>query len=97
MESENYLITGTMPTSITWTPELALQERILSLASQRGLSPETLITEAVRQYIETMSAKKASLDADPLIGLFASSSDLAITSEDILQKEIKDRSGWTWK
>ncbi len=35
--------------------------------------------------------------SDPLVGLFAGSPELAIRSEDILQQEIDQKSGWTWK
>ncbi|MFN6516684.1 MAG: hypothetical protein RMY29_019560 [Nostoc sp. CreGUA01] len=35
--------------------------------------------------------------SDPLIGLFAATPDLAANSEDILQQEITEKSGWTWK
>ncbi|MBP0018386.1 MAG: hypothetical protein J7647_12660 [Cyanobacteria bacterium SBLK] len=34
---------------------------------------------------------------DPLIGLFSTDPNLAIESEDILEREITMRSGWTWK
>jgi len=36
-------------------------------------------------------------EEDPIIGLFAGSPNLAEQSEEILQQEIKDNSGWTWK
>ena len=35
--------------------------------------------------------------ADPLLGLFSGSANLATQSEDILQQEISARSGWSWK
>ena len=38
-----------------------------------------------------------SFDSDPLVGLFAGATDLATYSEDILQQEITEKSGWTWK
>ena len=34
---------------------------------------------------------------DTIIGLFSGSTNLAEQSEEILQQEIKDNSGWTWK
>jgi hypothetical protein len=36
-------------------------------------------------------------DEDPLIGFFSSSSNLAEESEQILEAEIDQKSGWTWK
>ena len=40
---------------------------------------------------------KISEEEDPIIGLFAGSPNLAEKSEEILQQEIKQSSGWTWK
>jgi hypothetical protein len=36
-------------------------------------------------------------DEDPLIGFFSSSPNLAEESEQILEAEIAQKSGWTWK
>jgi hypothetical protein len=36
-------------------------------------------------------------DEDPLIGFFSSSPNLAEESEQILEAEIDQKSGWTWK
>ncbi len=36
-------------------------------------------------------------DADPLVGFFSSSPNLAEESEQILEAEIDQKSGWTWK
>ena len=36
-------------------------------------------------------------EEDTIIGLFSGSPNLAEQSEEILQQEIKDNSGWTWK
>ena len=37
------------------------------------------------------------LETEPLIGLFAASPDLATNSEEILQGEIREKSGWSYK
>ena len=37
------------------------------------------------------------MGSDPLVGMFAGSPDLATKSETILQEEIREKSGWTWK
>ncbi|MEM9537987.1 MAG: hypothetical protein AAGA60_00585 [Cyanobacteria bacterium P01_E01_bin.42] len=34
---------------------------------------------------------------DPLVGLFSTDPNLAMESEDILEREMTMRSGWTWK
>ena len=87
-----------MKSTFNWNPEQTLLEKLINLASKRGQSPESIISEAVRSYLEIQSLETVN-DAvsDPLIGLFAATPDLAINSEDILQNEVKEKSGWTWK
>ncbi|MBW4434752.1 MAG: ribbon-helix-helix domain-containing protein [Pelatocladus maniniholoensis HA4357-MV3] len=87
-----------MDATFNWKPEQILLEKLITLAHQRGQSPESIVNEAVKIYLETESPKSnLSSDSDPLIGLFASANDLATKSEDILQQEITEKSGWTWK
>ena len=87
-----------MKSTFNWNPEKTLLEKLINLASKRGQSPESIISEAVRSYLEIQSLETVN-DAvsDPLIGLFAATPDLAINSEDILQNEVTEKSGWTWK
>jgi predicted transcriptional regulator len=84
--------------TFNWNPEQTLLEKLINLASKRGQSPESIISEAVRSYLEIQSLETVN-DAvsDPLIGLFAATPDLAINSEDILENEVTEKSGWTWK
>jgi predicted transcriptional regulator len=84
--------------TFNWNPEQTLLEKLINLASKRGQSPESIISEAVKSYLEIQSLETVN-DAvsDPLIGLFAATPDLAINSEDILQNEVTEKSGWTWK
>ena len=84
-----------MSSTLQWQPEPRLLERLTHLAQQRGQSPEVIVTEAVNLYLPLQSSQPQT--ADPLIGLFAGSSDLADRSEDILQEDITPASGWTWK
>ena len=87
-----------MESTFDWKPEQTLLEKLITLARQRGQSPESIISEAVRLYRETQGQEpNVTLDSDPLVGLFASATDLATNSEDILQQEITEKSGWTWK
>ncbi len=87
-----------MKSTFNWNPEQTLLEKLINLASNRGQSPESIMSEAVRSYLEIQSLETVN-DAvsDPLIGLFAATPDLAINSEDILQNEVTEKSGWTWK
>lgn len=93
-----------MTAAFQWNPDSALLAKVMQLAQQRGQSPEVILSEAVTLYVENMETQEIEPDPaamnvenDPLIGLFSGSSDLAARSEDILQQEIKGRSGWTWK
>ena len=84
-----------MEQTFSWQPEQSVLE-LTALARQRSQSPEAIITEAVRQYLAAATVERTT-DSDPLVGLFASSPDLATQSENILQQEITQESGWTWK
>ncbi|HYX13500.1 MAG TPA: hypothetical protein VE944_03865 [Nostoc sp.] len=87
-----------MDSTFNWKLEQTLLEKVINLASQRGQSPESIVSEAVRLYLETQLLETVDNAAsDPLIGLFAGTHDLATNSEDILQQEITEKSGWTWK
>lgn len=85
-----------MDQTFNWKPEQSLLEKVITLAHQKGQSPEAIITEAVRQYIASATVKRTDV-SNPLVGLFAGSPDLATESENILQQEIAQKSGWTWK
>ncbi len=51
----------------------------------------------VYQSVEPSKQPTPSLEEDPLIGLSSGSPDLATRSEEILEEEINQTSGWTWK
>ncbi len=80
-----------------WKPSKKLQDRVNALAQQRGEAPDEIITEAVLQYLEFEVLEYPEIDQDPLVGLFSSSKSLGRQSEEILQQELRERSGWTWK
>lgn len=87
-----------MDNTFNWRPESLLLKKLLIVANQQDRSPEAIVTEAVKLYIETQQLEiKNTQPADPLIGLFKGSPNLAISSEDILQEDIRENSGWTWK
>ena len=87
-----------MDSTFNWKLEQTLLEKVINLASQRGQSPESIVSEAVKLYLETQLLETVDNPvSDPLIGLFAGTPDLATNSEDILQQEITEKSGWTWK
>jgi hypothetical protein len=54
----------------------------------------------IAQWVELLQVhhlQNQPAQADPLIGLFSGSPDLATQAETILQKDIQPTSGWTWK
>jgi hypothetical protein len=80
-----------------WEPNKRLLDRLTTVARQRGESPESLVTEAVSLFLDTGWPELYEPGPDPLVGLFAGSSDLATRAEEILEQEITEKSGWTWK
>ncbi len=53
-----------------------------------------LVYQAVATNTDQSSISE---EEDNIIGLFSGSPNLAEQSEEMLQQEIKDNSGWTWK
>ena len=84
-----------MEQTFTWKPEPMLLKEIMAVALQQSSSPEAVINEAVKHYLELETSNQET-ESDPLVGLFASSPNLATESEEFLQQEIT-QAGWTWK
>ncbi|MBW4551154.1 MAG: hypothetical protein KME35_08605 [Aphanocapsa sp. GSE-SYN-MK-11-07L] len=85
--------------ALNWTPDPQLLEQLMDLAQKREQSVSALLTEAIVTYLKAQKVSESApstLEADPLIGLFAGSSELATQAETILQQEITP-SGWAWK
>lgn len=85
-----------MTKTINWQPENILNEKIIKLAESLGRSPEAIIDEAINEYISKNQDSTESKQ-DSLIGLFAGTPELSTQCEEILNQEIKQKSGWTWK
>ena len=51
----------------------------------------------IRQQVVAQKMVSPQISTDPLVGLFCGSPDRATESEEILQQEITEKSGWTWK
>ncbi|MFB2875526.1 hypothetical protein [Floridanema aerugineum] len=71
--------------------------QVESLTADEQLQLLEDLAALVRQKVISDRQKLPELTSDPLVGLFAGSIDLATKSEDILQQEITEKSGWTWK
>ena len=76
-----------MTLSLTWTPDPTLLTNLAKIASQKGKSIESTLSEAVQLYLENQPIEPLTPQPDRLIGLFKGSPNLATESEDILQKE----------
>lgn len=83
--------------AINWKPDHILTNILTKFANDHGKSPEVIITEAVRKYLNIQNTEHPHTKCDPLIGLFSGPEDLSKKSEDILHENIKNKSGWTWK
>jgi hypothetical protein len=82
--------------TLSWNPDPTILDQLLILADKRHQSVESLITEAVKLYIQDQ-LEVPDLESDPLVGLFAGSPNLASDAENQLQQEMTQTSGWTWK
>ncbi|MGA9379825.1 MAG: hypothetical protein WBV73_13765 [Phormidium sp.] len=71
--------------------------QVESLTADEQLQLLEDLAALVRQRVRSDRQQVSELTSDPLVGLFAGSIDLATKSEDILQQEITEKSGWTWK
>lgn len=74
------------PSALNWSPDPQLFEQLMDLAQERGQSLDTLLTEAIVMYLRSQKVQEPESSApecDPLIGLFAGSSDLATQAEEI--------------
>jgi hypothetical protein len=71
--------------------------QIESLTPDEQLRLLEYLAVLIRQQIVSEKQGLLEVDSDPLIGLFAGSPALATKSEEILQQEIIEKSGWTWK
>jgi hypothetical protein len=73
-------------------PDGSLQLQLQDLPPNQDI--EILL---VYQSIEKANPPEPTEAQDPLIGLFSGNSDLGEQSEEILQQDIHNKSGWTWK
>lgn len=104
-ESITYQLYIKNPQNWDWVPIVAALADIISpiVVSASPFTYAALIlkkglTEPVELSLTTQQPEIESSQAnDPLIGLFKSSPDLATRSERILQQDITEKSGWTWK
>lgn len=78
--------------SLTSDEQLRLLEELAALVRRRVTSESQCSLQETQEI-----GVDVSFESDPLVGLFAGATDLATNSEGILQQEITEKSGWTWK
>ncbi len=78
--------------------ELLNAAQKLSLSDQVRLASQ-LMQVAIHnlQLSSEADPVQPDIEKDPLIGLFAGSSDLATRSKEILEQEINSTAGFSWK
>ena len=78
--------------------ELLSAAQQLSLSDQIRLASQLMQTasQKLQASSDTASTDSESIE-DPLIGLFAGSTDLADRAEEILEQEVQPAAGFTWK
>lgn len=81
--------------------ELLKAAQKLNLADQIRLADELkLLAEQQLQNASPAASSESEptpIENDPIVGLFGGSPDLSIKAKEILAKEIKPASGFTWK
>lgn len=78
--------------SLTSDEQLRLLEELAALVRRRVTSESQFSLQETQEI-----GVDVSFNSDPLVGLFSGVTDLATNSEDILEQEITEKSGWTWK
>ncbi|NEO88020.1 MAG: hypothetical protein F6J87_27755 [Spirulina sp. SIO3F2] len=83
--------------TLNWKPDPNTLTQLVQVALQKHQSLETLLDEAIQQYLQTNPLAEPDLADDPLIGLYNGTPNLSTQAEDILNSEIQTASGLTWK
>lgn len=77
--------------------ELLKAAQKLNLADQIRLADELKLLAEQQLQNASLEAEPTPIANDPIVGLFGGSPDLSIKAKEILAKEIKPASGFTWK
>jgi hypothetical protein len=86
--------------TLNWKPDPATLTQLMQVALQEQKSLETLLDEAIQQYLQTNltpPTEPTEPIEDPLIGLYRGSPHLSTQAKQILQTEVQSASGLTWK
>jgi|GEM_PF-1431645 len=88
--------------TLNWKPDPKTLTQLVQVAMQEQKSLETLLDEAIAQYLQANLAHQTtsitSSCPDPFLsGLYDGSPELATEAETILTAEIQSSSGLSWK
>ncbi len=82
---------------LNWKPRPEMLNQLMQISLEQNKSLEALLGEAIEQYLQTYCPSAPPTDTDPLIGLYEGSPETSIRAEEILETEISEESGLSWK
>ncbi|MDT9187702.1 MULTISPECIES: hypothetical protein [Oscillatoriales] len=82
---------------LNWKPRPETLTRLMQVSLEQHKTLESLLEEAIEQYLQTHRPPVSQTDADPLIGLYEGASETGDRAEEILQAEVTENSGLSWK
>ncbi|MDY7012399.1 MAG: hypothetical protein SVX43_02155 [Cyanobacteriota bacterium] len=84
--------------TLNWKPDPQTLTQLVQVALQEQKSLESLLDEAIAQYLQANLTVSASPETpDPFIGLYEGSPNLSTEAEAILRAEVTSTSGLSWK
>lgn len=88
--------------TLNWKPDPKTLTQLVQVAMQEQKSLETLLDEAIAQYLQTNldshPVTTSSTCSDPFLGgLYDGTPELGTEAETILTAEIQSSSGLSWK
>ena len=82
---------------LNWKPRPETLKRLMQISLEQHKTLESLLEEAIEQYLQTHSPPVSQTDVDPLIGLYEGESETSDRAEEILRAEVTENSGLSWK
>ncbi|WP_245555361.1 hypothetical protein [Baaleninema simplex] len=82
---------------MNWKPRPETLNQLMQVSLEQQKTLESLLEEAIEQYLQTYRPSVPQTDTDPLIGLYEGSPETSSCAEEILETEISEKSGLSWK
>jgi len=71
--------------SLNWKPDAEMLHGLMRIAVDRHCSLESVLEEAIAQYLDEQIGQPLPVEDDPIVGLFSGSPDLSDRTEEILE------------